>query len=165
MIHIKIIRSLKRVDGVVFRIAKAQDRIEDKTQKRQADAKAGGLAKVLGDIDRHNDGHDDRDEGDEHQYEPPHRSAGNLEENDHVVNRHDRRPAGLACLFKGFPKSRDDDHHEYQCDKKRNEFHEMNPEQEKRLNVPSHDCNILLSVQSNASAICMRLRDNVDVDG
>src|SRR5262249_20147077 len=68
--------------SVILRVAKSQHREEDERQDQHADRKSDTLAKPLRDVDEHDDPNDEVHEGNEHQDEPPDRSAGDLETHD-----------------------------------------------------------------------------------
>src|SRR5262249_36067990 len=74
--------------------AEGEHREEDDPQQRQADPVERVLAERLGEVDADDDPDHEVHARDQHQHEPPERAADDLEQHDHVVDRHDARPAG-----------------------------------------------------------------------
>ena len=97
-----MLRDLRRCPGVL-RVAKAKNGDEDWAQEQQPERETGAFAEGLRDTNHDHNRDNDVDDWNEEQHDPLDRFAGDLEQNNHVVDRDDRGPAGLACLGKDFP--------------------------------------------------------------
>src|SRR5439155_1607322 len=86
--------------ALVLGAAEAEDRPEDEAEEGQADAEAGPLAELVGDLDHQQD--QEHDVGTRHaqdEEEPRRRLLGDLHHHPHVVVGDDGGPARLAGLL------------------------------------------------------------------
>ena len=83
----------------ILGVAKAQDRVENAREQGQANAKPGTLAKVRGHGEADQNRHDEIDDWDEAQNDPPDRFAGDLKQDDDVVDGNNCGPTRFSGLF------------------------------------------------------------------
>jgi hypothetical protein len=100
--------SLRSRSALVLRTAETQDRQENDSQKNEADSETDAFAEAFRHVDTENNSYDDVDERDQHQNDPPGRSADDLAPNVEVVNRDDAGPPRLARFRENLPHR--DDH-------------------------------------------------------
>jgi hypothetical protein len=97
-----MLRELRRRPDVL-RVAKAKNGDEDRAQEQHSDRETGAFPESLCDTNKHHNCGHKVDDWNAEQHDPPERFAGDLEQDDQVVDRNDRCPAGLACLGKDLP--------------------------------------------------------------
>jgi len=92
---------------LVLGAAESKNRPKYKWQQNHADREANAFAKAFGNVDVQNDRDNEVDEWDQHQQQPPARSTGDLTHHINVVDRDNRRPAGLSRFAENFPDRSD----------------------------------------------------------
>src|SRR6266498_4913118 len=99
--------SWRRRRTLVLRAAKAEDRPENDSQKSEANSEARTFTEAFRHIDGENNSHDDINERDEHQKNPPAGSADDLAPNIEIVDRDDAGPTRLPSFGEYFPHRND----------------------------------------------------------
>jgi hypothetical protein len=105
-------RSLSSRWALILRAAETKDRPENDAQKSEADSEAHTFTEALRHIDAEDNSHDDVNERDEQQNDPPAGSTYNLAPDVKVIDRDEAGPARLAGFSEYFPHR----HDQQQCD-------------------------------------------------
>ena len=86
-----------------MRAAEAKNREENDSQKSEADAEAHTFAEAFGQVDAENYADNEIHQRDEHQQNPPPRTADDLAPNVEIVDWDDAGPTRLASFREHFP--------------------------------------------------------------